>query len=113
MLIVGGGKDDAMPQACELQHFEPGEFGHLDVEQHQVGRLFLDATRGFEAVVGLGDDVHIRMRGQKFTHQRARQGFVIGDQGTQLHVCQGKEMLTVKRSASRSTSTKAGVSSLP
>ena len=38
---------------------EPGQAGHLDVEEDDVGREFVDQAQRVEAVGGLGDDAQL------------------------------------------------------
>jgi hypothetical protein len=75
--------DGGRALAEQLEHFEPRELRHLDVEEHQVGIELLDQLHGLEAVRGLAHDGHVRDLLQVLGEDRAGQGFIVDDQNLQ------------------------------
>ena len=77
--VVGGDEDDGDVAADELEHVEPVELRHLDVEQQQVRLQLGRGLHGLEAVGALGDDLDVGMRGQPLAKNAARQRLVVDD----------------------------------
>ena len=65
------------PRLDQLQHLEAVQFGHLDVEKHQVRRGLGDGLHRLEPVGALGHDLDFRVRRQHFAQEPARQFFVV------------------------------------
>lgn len=63
-MVEGGGEDDVRDFELALNEFledaETVEAGHLDIEEDEVGIVFLDEIDGFEAVFALGEEVDFR-----------------------------------------------------
>ena len=59
----------------------PSSSRHLDVEEEEIGLLLGDGFHGFEAVGALGEDRHVRVRGEELAHERARELLVVYDHG--------------------------------
>ena len=79
VFVVSGREDHRHRPTEELEHLEPVELRHLDVEKDQVRRQFGHRFHGIEPVAALGDNRDARMRTQKFTHHGARQRLVVHD----------------------------------
>ena len=60
MLVVGGDEYHVAPAIGLLSDFEAVQAGHLDVEEHDVGRQPLDGMQGFDAIAGFGGDDQVR-----------------------------------------------------
>lgn len=63
ILIEGGGEDNFGQRDFAVEEFfddsEAVEAGHLHVEEHEVGIVLANEVHGFEAVLSLGNDVHV------------------------------------------------------
>ena len=85
VLVVGGGEDHGgrtrARRIHQLQHLEAVEFGHLDIEEEQVGGKIGHGFDGFEAVGAFGGDFDFRMRGEQFAEEAAGQFLVVHDYG--------------------------------
>ena len=60
VLVEGGHEHDSRLHPAREQlprYLEPGQPGHLHVEQHEIGSQLLDQPDGIDAVAGLPDDV--------------------------------------------------------
>ena len=78
-----------------LRHFKPGQAGHLDVEESEVGFQRSDALGGFNAVARYRQQLQIRPQCGQFRRQGAREvRFVVGDQccGYGALFCKGRVM---------------------
>ena len=89
VIVEGGGKNDLRQALFAFEklfdHAEAVEAGHLDVEEDQVRVVLFDQGEGFEAVLALGDDVHL---GKAFEQERefvARRPFVVNDDSVHGH----------------------------
>jgi hypothetical protein len=61
---------------------EAVQAGHLDVEEHDVRRQFVDQAQRFDAVAGAPDDAQVGPgRRQLFFEVGQQVGFVVGEQG--------------------------------
>jgi hypothetical protein len=61
---------------------EAVQAGHLDVEEDDVGRQFVDETQRFDAVAGASDDAQFRPgERQLFVEVGQQMRFVVGKQG--------------------------------
>jgi hypothetical protein len=85
MLVVRGDEHDVRCLRIAAQSLgkrEAGQARHLDVEEHDVGRQFIDQAQGIEPVGSLADDAQCRPGERKLRLQvSAQMGFVVGDQG--------------------------------
>ena len=68
--VGADGFDDA--EAVDLRH--------LDVQEHEIRRVFVDRQNRLRAVPALGDDLHVRVIGDQRPHARARERLVIDNQ---------------------------------
>ena len=75
--VIGGDEDDGGIVANQFQNFETIKFGHLNVEEHQVGLLLGDDFDGFETVGALGDQFDFAVRGDEFAQDLAREFLVV------------------------------------
>jgi hypothetical protein len=83
VLIVGGDEDDLGARtgfgqrAC---HFQSGQSGHADVQEHHVRLVFGDGLQRRGAVLALGHDLQFRPHLAQHRRQRGtQQFFVFGD----------------------------------
>src|SRR5262245_40320344 len=53
VLVEGGDEDDRLLPPDQLEHLEPRELRHLDVEEHEVGLQLRDRLHRLEAVAAL------------------------------------------------------------
>ena len=60
VLVVGGDEGDVALAARLLRDFEPGQAGHLDVEEQDVRRVHGERPQRLDAVLGLGADDELR-----------------------------------------------------
>jgi len=68
-----------------LQDAEAVEAGHLDVEEDEVGRVFLDEVDGFEAIFALADERDFREGFEEESEFLASRLFVVNDDGVDGH----------------------------
>jgi hypothetical protein len=90
IVVEGGGEDDVrdfeFPFDEFLEDAETVEAGHLDVEENEVGGVFLDEVDGVEAVFALSQEVNF---GEGFEEKReflTRGFFVVDDNGVDGHL---------------------------
>lgn len=87
MLIVGGdeeGRRHAV-HAHRFDHIEAIQFGHLDIQEHEVRPQGFDGHHRLAAIAAFARDVHIRRVGEKVPQALAGEGFVIHDEDTDGH----------------------------
>ena len=77
--VVGGDENDGDVAADELEHVEPVELRHLDVEHQQIGLQLGRCFHRLESVRALGDDLDVGVVGQPLAKNPARERFVIDD----------------------------------
>ncbi len=89
VLVEGGGKDDVRDFEFALDEFledaEAVEAGHLDVEEDEVGRVFLDEVHGFEAVFALAEEIDFGKGFEKEGEFFTSGFFVVDDDGVDGH----------------------------
>ena len=103
VLVVGGDENDRHGRLAIHQlagQLEPGQTGHLDVEEHEVGRVAADRVDRFEAVAGLGDDLDAAHLVEDVAQLLARQLLVVDDHRAQQ----------VDQALARSSATMSGIS---
>ena len=61
------------------RHLEPGESGHLDVEEHEVGLQPVDGVDRFEPVAGLPDHVDAAELPQQVAEFLPRQLLIVDE----------------------------------
>ncbi len=85
MLLIGGDEDDGeVGHGCQLlQHLEAVAFGHLHVEEDDVGLERGDGGQRLCAGAALADDLYIAIAREQGDEVAARQRFVVDDQRTQ------------------------------
>ncbi len=79
VLVVGRHEDHRHVAANQLQHLEPVELRHLDVEKQQVGVQLGHDLHRLEAVGALRDDVDAGRRRQVLANHRAGERLVVHD----------------------------------
>ena len=88
ILVVGRDENDVRRLAIfgqPLGQAQPGQAGHLDIEEDDVGRELVDQAQRIEAVGGLGDDAQLGPGACQLGLQVVQQlRFVVGDQGAGL-----------------------------
>jgi len=72
VLIIRSHEDDGHVGANQFQDIEPGQLGHLHVEENQIGIVFRDGLYSFDAVGAFGSDFDFRMRLQILANDMAR-----------------------------------------
>ena len=88
MLIPGGDDDEerrALPTADAPDDIEAADFGHLQIEQHQIRVEFVDHRDGAGAAVGLANQIDTRDLRQFFAQHLAGDRFVINDERAKIH----------------------------
>ena len=75
--VVGSDEDDGDVAADELEHVEPVELRHLDVEHQQVGFQLGRRLHRLESVRALRDYFDVGMLGQPLAKNAARERLVI------------------------------------
>ncbi len=89
VVIEGGGDDDVGDFEFALDEFledaEAIEARHLDVEEDEVGGVFLDEVDGFEAVFALADEGDFGEGFEKEGELLAGGFFVVNDDGVDGH----------------------------
>ena len=81
VLIERGAEDHRGPRLAERRgDVEAAGAGHLDVEQHQIGRQLGDLLRRLHAVFRFADDFDVGMRAQQLLQPLARRLLVVDDQ---------------------------------
>jgi hypothetical protein len=61
IVAVGGGDDDQGAVGQAFQEVEPGELGHLDIEEEQVDVVLLQLLKSLYGVVCGGDRVNVEV----------------------------------------------------
>ncbi len=77
IFVVRRDEDDQRRAVEQLQHFEPVELRHLDVEQQDVGIVLGDGLDRFESVGALRHELDIRLRAEVLANQLARERLVV------------------------------------
>lgn len=89
VVVEGGGEDDVRHFEFALDEFledaEAVEAGHLDIEEDEVGGVFLDEIDGFEAVFALADERDFREGFEKVGELLAGGLLVVDDDGLDGH----------------------------
>ena len=83
------------------RHLEPGQPGHLHVQEYQIGAEILDQAERLDAVGRLADDGGLTLAFQQIAQLFARQLLVVDDEGPERHADTG----------TRSGATSSGISS--
>ena len=87
-MVEGGGEDHVWDFQFAfnelLEDAETVEAWHLDVEEDQVGIVFLDEVDGVEAVLALGDEVDFRKSFQEEGEFIPGGLFVVNDDGLSI-----------------------------
>ena len=99
--------------------FEPGQPGHLDVEEHDVRLQLVDRRQRLDAVAGLTDDLDAADLAEEKPELIARQLFIVNQHRPQIHItpspvrepsigeysrsrrCRGRRRSSASRSSSR------------
>jgi hypothetical protein len=68
-----------------LEDPEAVEAGHLDIEEYEVGTVFLDKVDGVEAVFALGENVDVGKAFEEESEFLASGFFVVHDDGVDRH----------------------------
>ena len=88
-MVEGGGEDYVRDFEFALDQFledaETVEAGHLDVEEDEVGVVFLDEVDRFETVFALADEGDFGEGFQEKGELLARGLFVVDDDGVDGH----------------------------
>jgi len=88
-MVESGGEDDVGNFEFALDEFlqdaETVEAGHLDVQEDQVGRVFLDEVDGFDAIFALADERDFREGFEEEGEFLASGLFVVNDDGVDGH----------------------------
>ena len=95
MLVVGGHEDHVRLAAELAGDVEPGELGHLDVEEHDRGRLGFDELKGTDAVAGDPHDLQVGPQcGERILQLGGEHRLVLGDHGGDRLACAGGALRT-------------------
>ena len=81
VLVVGGDENHHWAGVDQLQHFEAVQFGHLDVQEEQIGASLGDGFDGFEAVGTFRYHLDIVVHFQHFPQETAGEFLVVHDDG--------------------------------
>lgn len=88
-MVEGGGEDDVGDFQFALDEFledaEAVEAGHLDIEENEVGIVFLDEIDGVETVFALGEEMDFREAFEEEGELLASGLFVVDDNGVDGH----------------------------
>jgi hypothetical protein len=85
-LIECRAKDDGGPRLAERSRdVKTAGAGHLDVEQHEIGRQLGDPFSSLDAVPGIADDLDVGVRGQQLPQPLTRGLFVVHEQCSDRH----------------------------
>jgi hypothetical protein len=63
----------------QLQHFEAAELGHLDVEEYEVGIMFLYGFETFESIATFGYHLYFGVGLQECFYQLPRQWLIVNE----------------------------------
>jgi len=89
VVVESGGEDNVRNFEVAFNEFledaEAVETGHLDVEENEIGIVFLDEIDGVEAVFALGQKIDFRKTLEEEREFIARGLFVIDDDGADRH----------------------------
>ena len=89
VLVEGGGENDFGQGHFSVEQLlddaEAVEAGHLHIEKNQVGIVFADEVDGFDAVLALGNDVHIADILEQVGEFVAGQLLIVHDYGGKRH----------------------------
>ena len=97
VLVVGSDENDGNIGANELENVKAGKFGHLDVEENQVGFMSGDGFDGFEAIGAFGDDFDFGVRLDELAKNEAGEVFIVHEKSAELRGgggAQGRASLT-------------------
>ena len=82
VLVEGGDEDDVRLRVDAFRELEPGEPGHADVEERDVGRLVVDSAQRFEPVGRERQHLELRPQGREPQPQMLGEiRLVVGDDG--------------------------------
>ena len=88
-MVEGGGKDNVGDFEFTLDEFlqdaETIESGHLNIEEDEIGSVFLDEADGFEAVFSMADDRNLGEGFEKEGEFLAGGFLVVDDDGIDGH----------------------------
>ena len=95
IVVRGDEHDGGRPSAVRcrrgriaaLERFDDIEaidFGHLDVEEDEIGILVVDGAECFGSVGAFGDDFDVVVFGEESAHALARELFVVNDRDADL-----------------------------
>src|SRR5581483_169155 len=86
VFVISGDENDLRhpPRADGLDHPEPVEPGHLNVEKHQVGGLAQDGRHGLAPAPAFANHFNIRLALKPAVNPLARQLFIINNQYSNL-----------------------------
>src|SRR5258708_27859069 len=78
---MGGGEDDQRRAVEQLEHLEPIQLRHLDVQQQQVGIVLGHGIRRRESVRPVGHDLDVLVSEEELAEKLAGRRLVIDDDG--------------------------------
>ena len=89
VLIEGGGEDDVRDFHLALDELfedaETIEAGHFDVEENEIGDMFLDERDGFDSIFAFGDQIDFGKALEQEGEFFSRGFFVVNDEGIDVH----------------------------